>query len=174
MKSTNNFSPENDRPIKSGVRRSYLRSALGVGAIVTLFAVVALTLYLVEIASGLPSLEELENPRPDLSTRIFTSDGLPLDQFFVHNRSYIRFDSIPKAFVKALIATEDQKFYDHWGVNLERILKAMVKNVMSMNLAKEGASTITQQLARNLYLSQEVTVSRKLREQFTAVQIERT
>jgi len=166
-------SPEHESEQK-GVRRSYVRSALGVSAIVILFALVAFTLYFIEIASGLPSLEELENPRADLSTRILTADGQPLDQFFVHNRTYIRYDSIPRAFVEALIATEDQKFYDHWGVNLERILKAVVKNVMSMNLTKEGASTITQQLARNLYLSQEVTVSRKLREQFTAVQIERT
>lgn len=157
-----------------GVRRSYLRSALGVGAIVVVFALTAAVLYFVEIASGLPSLEDLENPRADLSTRILTADGQPLDQFFVHNRTYIRYDSIPRGFVEALIATEDQKFYDHWGVNLERILKAVVKNVLSMDLTKEGASTITQQLARNLYLSQEVTVSRKLREQFTAVQIERT
>lgn len=174
MSSNTNTAPQTNGTGKPGVRKSFLRSAVGVGAIVVTFVLVAVGLYLVEILNGLPSLEELENPRPDLSTRVFTSDGLPLDMFYVHNRSYIRFDSIPHAFVDALIATEDQKFYDHWGVNLERIVKAMVKNVMSMNLAKEGASTITQQLARNLYLSQEVTVTRKLREQFTAVQIERT
>ncbi|MEO5930294.1 MAG: PBP1A family penicillin-binding protein [Candidatus Kapaibacterium sp.] len=173
MKNDNTFSQTDDAQPR-GVRRSYIRSAIGVGAIIALFGLVAVTIYFVEIASSLPSLEELENPRADLSTRILTADGIPLDQFFVHNRTYIRYDSIPKSFAKALIATEDQKFYDHWGVNLERILKAVVKNVMSMNLAKEGASTITQQLARNLYLSQEVTISRKLREQFTAVQIERT
>ncbi|MBS1913262.1 MAG: PBP1A family penicillin-binding protein [Bacteroidetes bacterium] len=159
---------------RKGISRPHLRSAMGIGVIVVGFALLALGIYLVEIVNGLPSLEELENPHPDLSTRIFSSDGQPLDMFYVHNRSYIRFDSIPPAFVDALIATEDQKFYDHWGVNLERIIKALVKNVLSMNLAKEGASTITQQLARNLYLSQEVTISRKLREQFTAVQIERT
>ncbi len=166
--------PAGEPQKKPGLRLSSLRSAAGITGIVVLFLLVAVSLYVVEIISGLPSLEELENPRADLSTRIFTADGQPLDMFYVHNRSYIRFDSIPRAFVDALIATEDQKFYDHWGVNLERIVKAVVKNVMSMNLAKEGASTITQQLARNLYLSQEVTVSRKLREQFTAVQIERT
>jgi len=156
-----------------GLRRSYLRSAVGVTAIVVSFIALALVLWLVEIASGLPSLEDLENPHPDLSTKIISADGIQLDQFFVHNRTYIPYDSIPKAFFDALIATEDQKFYEHWGVHIERILKAMVKNVMSMDLTKEGASTITQQLARNLYLSQEVTMSRKIREQLTAVQIER-
>jgi penicillin-binding protein 1A len=156
-----------------GVRRSYLQSAIGVGLIVVLFMVVALVVYMFEIGTGLPSLEDLENPRPDLSTRIYSADGIQLDQFFAHNRTYIPYDSIPKPFIKALIATEDQKFYDHWGVNIERILKAVVKNVMAMNLTKEGASTITQQLARNLYLSQEVSLNRKVREQLTAVQIER-
>ncbi len=176
MNGTNSTSDVSSRSDghRRGLKRSHLRSALGISAIVVGFLTVALTLYLVEIASGLPSLEELENPHPDLSTKVFTADGQPLDQFFVHNRTYIPLDSIPKKFIQALIATEDQKFYDHWGVNLERILKAVVKNVLAMDLTKEGASTITQQLARNLYLSQEVTIARKIREQLTAVQIERT
>lgn len=165
-------SPDGDER-EHGFRRSYLRSAVGITAIVSSFIALALVLYLVEIASGLPSLEELENPHPDLSTKILSADGIQLDQFFVHNRTYIPYDSIPRAFVDALIATEDQKFYDHWGVHIERILKALVKNVLSMDLTKEGASTITQQLARNLYLSTEVSMSRKIREQLTAVQIER-
>src|SRR5262245_7219484 len=164
---------ENSTEEKHGVQRSHLQSALGVGLIVAVFCLVALAVYVIEIGSGLPSLEDLENPRPDLSTRIYSADGIQLDQFFAHNRTYIPYDSIPKPFIKALIATEDQKFYDHWGVNIERILKAVVKNVMAMNLTKEGASTITQQLARNLYLSQEVSLNRKVREQLTAVQIER-
>lgn len=174
MNSSDTSSYDRDDEQPKGLRRSFLRTTIGVTLVIGVFTLIAATLYFVEIASGLPSLEELENPRPDLSTRILTADGEYLDQFYVHNRAYIRYDSIPKSFIEALIATEDQKYYDHWGVNLERNVKAIVKNVMAMNLTKEGASTITQQLARNLYLSQEVTVSRKLREQFTAVQIERT
>jgi penicillin-binding protein 1A len=166
------FQADDDAPAP-GVRRTYLRSAVGITAIVVSFIGLALVLWLVDIASGLPSLEDLENPHPDLSTKIISADGIQLDQFYVHNRTYIPYDSIPHAFFDALIATEDQAFYDHWGVHIERILKAMVKNVLSMNLTKEGASTITQQLARNLYLTQEVTMSRKIREQLTAVQIER-
>lgn len=163
-----------DKQPPRGVRGVHVRSAIGVGIVVVLFLAISLGIYMFEVVSALPGLEELENPRPDLSTRIYSADGQQLDQFFVHNRTYIRYDSIPRNFFKALIATEDQKFYEHWGVNVERILKAVIKNVMSMNLTKEGASTITQQLARNLYLSQEVTVTRKIREQLTAVQIERT
>ena len=166
--------PSDTPKSSSGLRGSYFRSAMGITLVVAAFILLVVGVFAVDIFSGLPDLEELENPRPDLSTRIYSADGQQLDQFFVHNRTYITFDSIPPNFIHALIATEDQKFYDHWGVNLERIIKALVKNVLSMNLTKEGASTITQQLARNLYLSQEVSMTRKLREQLTAVQIERT
>ena len=161
------------QPVK-GAKLRNLRSAFGVTAVLLGIGVLAIGVYMYEILSGLPTLEELENPKPDLSTRIFSADGVELDQFFVHNRRYVPYDSIAPDFFKALIATEDQKFYDHWGVSLERILKAAVKNLQSMDLTKEGASTITQQLARNIYLSMDVTMTRKLREQFTAIQIERT
>lgn len=158
----------------NGLNLSYLRSAIGISVVLVGILVLAVGIYGYEVISGLPTLEELENPKPDLSTRIFSADGVELDQFFVHNRRFIPYDSIAPSFFQALIATEDQKFYDHWGVSLERIVKAAFKNVASMDLTKEGASTITQQLARNIYLSQEVTITRKLREQFTAIQIERT
>lgn len=74
--------------------------------------------------------------------------------------------------INALIATEDRKFYKHWGIDFDRVLKAMVKNILSFRI-REGASTITQQLARNLYLSQELSLTRKIREAITAIQIER-
>lgn len=160
--------------LRKGLNLSSLRSALGVAIVFTALGVLAAGIYLFEVVSGLPTLEELENPKPDLSTRIFSADGVELDQFFVHNRRYVPYDSISPSFFQALIATEDQKFYEHWGVSLERIVKATFKNVASMDLTKEGASTITQQLARNVYLTLDVSVTRKLREQFTAIQIERT
>lgn len=124
---------------------------------------------------GLPPLSTLENPKQDIATRIYSEDGELLDQFFIQNRTVVSIDAIPKDLINALIATEDRKFYSHWGVDVDRIAKAMVKNLMSFSV-KEGASTITQQLARNLYTSvgKEVSLSRKLREAITAVQIEKT
>ena len=159
---------------RNGLNPTHLRSAFGVAVVLLSIGLLAVGISLVEIFNGLPTLEELENPKPDLSTRIISADGVELDQFFVHNRRYIPYDSIAPSFFQALIATEDQKFYYHWGVSIERILKAAFKNLRSMDLTKEGASTITQQLARNIYLSQKVSMTRKLREQFTAIQIERT
>ena len=165
---------EEEKGERRGLQMVHVRSALGITVVVAGIIVIALGTFLFEVLNGLPTLEELENPRPDLATRIFSADGVELDQFFVHNRRYVPFDSIAPAFFNALIATEDRDFYEHWGVSLERILKALFKNMKRGDLTREGASTITQQLARNLYLTREATIKRKLREQFTAIQIEKT
>ncbi|HMU43352.1 MAG TPA: PBP1A family penicillin-binding protein [Ignavibacteriaceae bacterium] len=129
------------------------------------------------IYSGLPSLEELENPRPMLASKVFTSDGELLGQFFIENRIETNIDSLPGFVTDALISTEDRKFFDHWGVDLGRFFKAMLKNVFTFS--REGASTITQQLAKNLYQLKEGrenlldTGVRKIREWLTAIQIEK-
>lgn len=133
--------------------------------------------YSAYLLSGLPSLEKIENPKPELATKVYSVDGEILDQFYIKNRSHVSLQEIPKTVVDALIATEDKDFYSHWGVDAVRFLKAMVKNVISLRL-REGASTITQQLSRNLYLGHEDrnlfdTITRKIREFITAVQLER-
>lgn len=134
--------------------------------------------FIIYIINGLPSLEELENPKPQLASKVFTVDGELLGQFYFENRIETRIDSVPKYLVNALISTEDKGFYDHWGVDMSRFVKAMIKNVFTFS--REGASTITQQLAKNLYQLKgknenffDVGV-RKIREWVTAVQIERT
>lgn len=134
--------------------------------------------FIVYIISGLPSLEELENPRPQLASKVFTVDGELLGQFYFENRIETYIDSVPKYLVDALISTEDKGFYNHWGVDMSRFVKAMIKNVFTFS--REGASTITQQLAKNLYQLKGRTENffdvgvRKIREWITAVQIERT
>lgn len=126
--------------------------------------------------NGLPPLSSLEKPKTDLATKIYSEDGELIDQLFIENRTIVSIDAIPKDLINAVIATEDRKFYKHWGVDVDRIMKALFKNVMSFSV-KEGASTITQQLARNLYrdeIGQAISLTRKLREAVTAVQIEKT
>ncbi|HEY5615833.1 MAG TPA: PBP1A family penicillin-binding protein [Bacteroidota bacterium] len=146
------------------------------GSVVVFFLLVWYGYY---ITTGLPSLEKLENPRPELATKVYSEDGEVLDQFSIKNRTRITLDRLPKGMVDALIATEDKAFFSHWGVHLPRLMRAMVKNVAALDLTREGASTITQQLARNLYNLQGAResffdkVTRKLREFITSVQIER-
>ncbi len=137
-----------------------------------------LTVYTIYLFSGLPGLERIENPKPELATKVFSVDGEVLDQFFIKNRSQVSLAEIPSTVQDALIATEDKDFYSHWGVDAVRFIKAMVKNTLRLWRVREGASTITQQLARNLYLGHDDrnafdTVTRKFREFITSIQLER-
>jgi len=143
-------------------------------------AAIIFLIIVVYIISGLPSLEELENPRPILASKVFSADGELIGQFFIENRIETNIDSLPKHLIEALIATEDKNFYDHWGVDLGRFFKAMIKNIITFSFTEgEGASTITQQCAKNLYnlkAGRENAldkVVRKIREWISAVQIER-
>ncbi|MEW5798586.1 MAG: PBP1A family penicillin-binding protein [Bacteroidota bacterium] len=147
---------------------------LGLGIIL----IVGFFFYINYVLSGLPSLEELENPRPDLATKVYSIDGEVIGTFFqTKNRSRVTYEQIPPHVFAALISTEDKDFYKHWGVTPWRFLRALVKNLISFDL-REGASTITQQLARNLYgfsrqdESAFDKATRKIREFITAVQIE--
>ncbi len=147
--------------------------------IITSLALLFISL-IIYIISGLPSLEELENPKPILASKVFSSDGELIGQFFIENRIETNIDSLPKHLIEALIATEDKNFYDHWGVDLGRFFKAMIKNIITLSFTEgEGASTITQQCAKNLYNLKSGRenaldkVVRKIREWISAVQIER-
>ncbi len=133
--------------------------------------------YSIYILNGLPTLEQLENPKPELATKIYSADGEVLDQFAYKNRTRVTLSKLPPGLIKGLVATEDKDFYNHWGVNLPRFVRQMCINVVTFRQA--GASTITQQLARNLYklqIKHETMfdkITRKIREFFTSVQIER-
>jgi penicillin-binding protein 1A len=141
-----------------------------------IIAAIVIGIFSAYLFKDLPSLSSLENPKTDLATRIYSEDGELMDQFFIQNRTIVSIENIPKDLINALIATEDRKFYKHWGVDIDRIIKAGIKNLTSFSV-KEGASTITQQLARNLYptaIGNQISVTRKLREAITSVQIEKT
>jgi penicillin-binding protein 1A len=117
----------------------------------------------------IPSVEELDNPTQSIASRVYSSDGVLLDYFFTERRVNLKIDEIPRPFINALLATEDRAFYKHWGLHIERIFKAAIKTLTGK---KQGASTITQQLARTLYLDQAPTLNRKVREAYTAIKIE--
>ena len=150
------------------------------GLLFFLFALIALTLttdaklYAAKSFMGLPSLEELENPNPELASLVYSEDGVLLHKFFLKNRTYIPLKSIPYSTRNALIATEDVAFYSHWGVDVRRLVLAMGENIIRGRSRWQGASTITQQLAKNLYLTQERTVTRKMKELVTAIELEKT
>jgi penicillin-binding protein 1A len=112
------------------------------GGVISFILFVAFLIYVI---SGLPPVEDLENPKPLLSSNVWSEDGELIGQFFIENRLPVKYKDINQSVVKALIATEDVKFYRHWGVDIDRFVKAMVKTAFGK---KQGASTITQQLAK--------------------------
>ena len=127
------------------------------------------------LARDLLSLEQLENYDPDLVTRIYSADGVVLNELFVQKRVFVELHRIPEYMKNAVIASEDRRFYDHWGLSLRSVARAIVVNTLSMSY-RQGFSTLTQQLARNLYKSVgfEDSIIRKMKEVITAIQIERT
>ena len=140
--------------------------------IIGMLAVLAFVLFL---SKNLPSLEQLENYDPDLVTRIYSSDGKVLNELFVQKRVFIEIDRIPEHMQSAVVASEDRRFFDHWGLSMRSIARAIMVNTLSLSY-RQGFSTLTQQLARNLYKSVgfEDSILRKVKEMITAIQIERT
>ena len=127
------------------------------------------------LSRDLPSLEQLENYDPDLVTRIYSADGKVLNELFVQKRVFIELDKIPDHMQHAVVSSEDRRFFDHWGLSMRSIARAVMINTLSLSY-RQGFSTLTQQLARNLYKSVgfEDSILRKVKEMITAIQIERT
>jgi penicillin-binding protein 1A len=146
----------------------YLLAALTVLAIATT-AVVALAAAM--IYPNLPSLETLKDYRPKQPMRIFTEDGSLIGEFGEERRAVVRLKDTPKFLRQAILAAEDERFYEHGGVDTLGVLRAALANVLSGG-AKEGASTITMQVARNFFLSTEKTFTRKINEALLAIKIE--
>ncbi len=125
------------------------------------------------LRQGLPSVEELENINPALATKILDRNGVLLKELYTQRRSYVPLRDIPPVVVQAFLATEDHKFYEHWGMRPVALVFAVAKSIVALNFSPRGASTITQQLAKNLYFGPQRKITRKLRELMTAIEIER-
>lgn len=124
------------------------------------------------LSAGLPSPEEIKNYRPPVSTKIYDCRQRLIYEFFQQKRTPVSLHEIPQQLKDALIAVEDKRFYSHWGVDVIRVFGALFYNLKTMRKA-QGASTITQQLARNMFLTQEKTLVRKLKELLLALELER-
>ncbi|MEN8780747.1 MAG: PBP1A family penicillin-binding protein [Desulfobacterales bacterium] len=124
------------------------------------------------LTRDLPQIRSLESFKPSAVTRVFSSDHELLAEFFQEKRDPVPLEMIPPYLEKALVATEDRQFYQHVGVNLKAILRAVIKDIWAGEFV-EGASTITQQLAKTLFLTPRKTLVRKLREALLAFQLER-
>ncbi|MEW5771027.1 MAG: penicillin-binding protein 1A [Pseudomonadota bacterium] len=140
-------------------------------AVMVVSAVAVAALATAIIYPNLPSLETLTDYQPKQPLRIYTEDGALISEFGEERRKVVRLRDTPKALRQAILAAEDERFYQHGGVDTLGVLRAALANLVSGG-AKEGASTITMQVARNFFLSSEKTLRRKLNEALLAIKIE--
>jgi len=167
-----------ERPPRVKRRRSRLRRALatlaGLAALGAFAAAGAGIYAWHHFSQGLPEYAALIDYQPPVMSRVYASDSRLLAELATERRIFVPIDSIPKLVQDAFISAEDQNFWTHPGVDLMAIARAAVTNLQQMGQGRRpvGASTITQQVAKNMLLGNEVSLERKLREAILAIRIE--
>ncbi len=141
------------------------------GAVILLFAFSTLWYFSI----GLPDYKKLSNYQPPISSRVYSDDGKLIAEYSIEKRLFIPFESVPKKVINSFLSAEDKNFFKHPGVDAKGIIRAVFKNLknISENKRLEGASTITQQVAKNFLLTNEVSLNRKIKEAILAFRIER-
>ena len=147
----------------------YILLASALGIVTSAVAIIALASAI--IYPNLPSLDALKDYQPKQPLRIYTEEGALIGEFGEERRAVVRLKDAPKALPQAILAAEDERFYSHGGVDTLGVLRAALSNLMSLGV-KEGASTITMQVARNFFLSSEKSLTRKMNEALLAIKIE--
>lgn len=138
-----------------------------------LLALFGFTIGIIASASqNLPSVDKLNIWKPPEATKIYSAEGLLIGSLYDENRTWVSWKEIPKEMIHAIIAVEDSRFYEHHGIDFRGVTRALLAN-LNHEQVMQGGSTITQQLARNLFLTQKVTIERKVKEALLAMQIER-
>ena len=139
----------------------------GIAAVAALFLI---------YGGNLPDYRKLATYAPPVATRLYAADGSLLIEYAEERRVFIDFEDMPPQLVNAFVAAEDQNFWTHPGIDFQGILRASINNFMRMlgfNTSFTGASTITQQVAKNFFLSSDRTISRKIKEAILALRLER-
>ena len=126
-------------------------------------------------SSNLPDYKILSNYKPPISSRVHSGEGQLIAEYALQKRLFIPYDSIPKNVVYSFLSAEDKNFFSHPGIDAKSITRAIIKNLKNIFTEKrlEGASTITQQVAKNFLLTSEVSLKRKIKEAILAFRIER-
>tara|TARA_B100000941_G_scaffold71218_1_gene48334 strand:- start:1322 stop:3682 length:2361 start_codon:yes stop_codon:yes gene_type:complete len=124
---------------------------------------------------GLPDYKKLSNYQPPISSRVYSKDGKLIAEYALQKRLFVPYESIPEVVINSFLSAEDKNFFSHPGVDAKGIVRAVLKNLknISQNKRLEGASTITQQVAKNFLLTNEVSLKRKVKEAILAFRIER-
>lgn len=167
-KKKNNSNKNKSSDYKRYTKNFWKFFAYGISGIILLFLLASWGLF-----GTMPSFEDLENPDSNLATEIISADGVVIGKYFQQNRSQLKYSDLPKNFVDALVATEDERFYEHSGIDGRGTLRA----ISSLGRAG-GASTLTQQLAKQLFHREgskflPFRIAQKIKEWIIAIRLER-
>ncbi len=141
-------------------------------SIIGFFGIVSILWY---YSNDLPDYKFLKNYKPPISSKLYSSNGQLLSEFSSEKRIFVPYNSIPNLVTNSFLSAEDKNFFKHPGVDAKGVLRAVINNISNVLTSKrlEGASTITQQVAKNFLLSNEVSIDRKIKEAILAFRIER-
>ena len=122
---------------------------------------------------GLPDYKKLSDYQPPISSRVYSADSKLIAEYALEKRLFVPYESIPKKVINSFLSAEDKNFFSHPGIDAKGILRAVIKNIknVAQNKRLEGASTITQQVAKNFLLNNEVSIKRKIKEAILAFRI---
>ena len=140
-----------------------------------LFATISIVAVLWAFSNNLPDYKFLKNYKPPVSSKVYSGEGELVNDFSTEKRIFVPYKAIPKKVINAFLSAEDKNFFYHPGVDAKGVLRAVINNVSNIIASRrlEGASTITQQVAKNFLLTNEVSFNRKLKEAILAFRIER-
>ena len=152
------------------IKKFFIISAI-LSTIVLISGITVLWIY----SNKLPDYKFLKNYKPPVSSKLYSGSGKLVSDFSSEKRIFIPFNAIPEKVIFSFLSAEDKNFFSHPGVDAKGIVRATINNIFNILSSKrlEGASTITQQVAKNFLLSNEVTLDRKLKEAILAFRIER-
>ena len=141
-------------------------------SLISIFIVIAI---LWTYSNKLPDYKFLKNYKPPVSSKLYSGGGELVSDFSSEKRIFVPYETIPKKVINSFLSAEDKNFFSHPGVDAKGIMRAIVKNISNVISSKrlEGASTITQQVAKNFLLTNEVSINRKIKEAILAFRIER-
>lgn len=152
--------------------KKIITTCIGLVLGLALFAVGLIAIAILVTYPKLPSLDTVQHYQPKMPLTVYSSDGKVIGMYGEERRSFTKIKDFPKVLKDAVVAAEDKRFYEHWGVDVVGIMRAAVSNLTGG--VQSGASTITQQVARNFYLSNERTFTRKFNEALLAYKIEQS
>src|SRR5438128_5409423 len=152
----------------------FLGFLFAAGTVVFLVGIAAAAGLFWHFSKDLPDYSQLQDYEPPVMTRIHASDGALLAEYARQRRLYLPIQAVPKLVTNAFIAAEDKNFYEHAGVDFQGIMRAGVVYLQNMGSGRrpQGASTITQQVAKNFLLTNEVSFERKIKEALLALKLE--